>query len=311
MKLFQDYKNFPKTSGIYKITTLHNNEFYIGSALSLRKRMKDHINDLKGKRHFVNRLQRSFGKYGECDFTVEFLFISPNNFKLNSDKHRKLVVLEEVLINKLEAKYNTIKTPTTQINNPSTSKIVYQYAMNGEFIKEWCSSMEVQRILNIQPQNSLKDLNRSAGGFRWSNTKYTKLPKYKANQGNYCSKQISIYDLFGTLIKTFDSITECAKEIFPDIELKKSIQNIRKYSKDSRVLNGYRYALGNDLKLDNSINLKHRINFIVLQYDLKMNFINIYGTLQLAQKATNVKSIYDNLSGKTKQAGGFVWQKLQ
>ena len=41
-----------------------------------------------------------------------------------------------------------------------------------------------------------------------------------------------------------------------------------------------------------------------------MNFIKIYSTLQEAQKATNIKSIYDNLSGKTKQAGGFIWQKL-
>jgi len=304
------YKNFPKESGIYKITTLHNNKSYIGSALSLKKRLKDHRNYLKRNKHHANYLQNVYNNYGEDNFIVEFIFISNKNFKLNSNLHRKLIVLEEIYINKYNSEYNTIKTPTTQINNPATSIKVYQYTMNGEFIKEWESGMEVIRHLNIQPQNSLKGSNRSSGGFRWSNIKHDKLPKYKAKQGTYASKKISCYDLFGKKLQTFDSISDCARILFPNLEFNKIRQSIDKYSKDSRALYGYRFCLGEKEVLDNSINLTHRINFIILQYDKNMNFIKIWESISQAQKALNITSIYDNLSGKTKQSGGFIWKKL-
>lgn len=310
LNLFKDYKNFPKNSGIYKITTIHNNEIYIGSALSLKKRMKDHINDFRGNRHGSHYMQNVYNKHGEIDFIVEFLYISPNIYKLNSLKHRQLIVLEEVFINKLNANYNVIKTPTTQINNPSTSKIVYQYTMNGEFIREWDSSMEVKRILNIQPQNSLRGLNRSSGGFRWTNIKYDKLPLYKANQGSYGAKKISVYDIWGVKLKTFNSVTDCAKNIFPNEDLHNIRQSIEKYTKSTKVFKNYRFSFGDFNKIDNSINLTHKKDFIILQYDNSMNFIKIWSCISEAQKALNITSIYDNLSGKIKMSGGFIWKKL-
>lgn len=53
MLLFETKKSdFPKTSGIYKITCINNNKFYIGSAISLRKRLIEHRNLLlKNKCH--------------------------------------------------------------------------------------------------------------------------------------------------------------------------------------------------------------------------------------------------------------------
>ena len=41
-----------------------------------------------------------------------------------------------------------------------------------------------------------------------------------------------------------------------------------------------------------------------------MNFIKIWESISQAQEALNITSIYDNLSGKTKQSGGFIWKKL-
>jgi group I intron endonuclease len=312
MNLFKDYKSFSKNSGIYKITTLHNNKIYIGSSICLQKRQKDHINDLKRNKHYIKYLQRIFNKYGEDNFKIEFLFISQIKYQLNSKNHKKLIVLEEVLINKLKADYNTDKTPTKTLSFTTkiNSKIIYQYDINGNFIKEWSSASEVLRQLNIQPQNSLKGSNRSSGGFMWTFSKHDNLPKYTANQGSYGNQKITIHDIWGHKIKTFSCIKDCCLEIFPDKELSKIRQMISKYSKDGRVLHNYRFSYGDNNKLDNSINLKHRINFIVVQYDLKMNFIQIYPTLQEAQKLSGIKSIYDNLSGKTKQAGGFIWQKL-
>jgi group I intron endonuclease len=177
----EDYQHFPNKSGIYKITTLHNNLFYIGSALSLSKRMKDHRNDLKRNQCHVSRLQKIFNKYGEDDFIVSFLEIYDKRFELNSQEHKGLLKKEEELIQSLKPKYNTILTPTKQVNNPSTSKKIYQYDLEGKFIKEWNSGREVLRQLGIQVQNGLK--NASSGGFQWSYKKIENIGKYRRLSG--------------------------------------------------------------------------------------------------------------------------------
>ena len=308
--LFSDNK-FPTSAGIYKITTLHNSKFYIGSSIFLKKRMKEHKTDLRKGNHFVKYLQKVYNKYGENNFKVEFLYIAENSFELNSKNHKELLKLEEKHIALSMPEYNTILTPTTQINNPSTSKKVYQYTIEGEFVKEWVSSSEVKRKLNIQPQNSLKGLNRSAGGFRWTYKKQNWLPKYKANQGSSGAVKISCYNIWGKKLITFNSIKECCITVFPEKETGKIRQTIEKFSKKTKVYEGYRFCLGEKENIDNSINLTHKHNFIILQYDLKMNFIKIWSNITEAQKLLNITSIYDNLSGKTKQAGGFIWQKLK
>lgn len=179
--MFENYQCFPETSGIYKITTLHNNLFYIGSSLSLKKRMKDYRNLLKNGKCHVNRLQKVFNKYGEKNIKVEFLKVYTEKFELNSDDHKNLVREEEHFITQLKPKYNTILTPTSQLNNPSKAKKVFQYDLDGNFIREWPSGREVLRQLNIQIQNGIK--NSSSGGFQWSYKKYEKLKKYKRTSG--------------------------------------------------------------------------------------------------------------------------------
>lgn len=203
--LFGAYKNFPKTSGIYKITTKHNNLSYIGSALDLRKRMKDHRNDLKRKDCHIHYLQNVFNIHGENDLTVEFLKIHNKRFSLNSKEHKDLIKEEEDFISFHNPRYNTIKTPTSQKNNPCLAKKVYQYTMEGKFLKEWPSGREVLRELEIQVENGLRGESRSSGGFRWSYEKLEYLGEYKRMSGS--RKKIKVIGPDSEEI--FDSITDC------------------------------------------------------------------------------------------------------
>ena len=59
------YKHL-KVACIYKLTTPHNNLCYVGSTVNYAKRMKDHRNDLKKKRHASSYLQNVVSKYSEC-----------------------------------------------------------------------------------------------------------------------------------------------------------------------------------------------------------------------------------------------------
>src|ERR1035437_2049507 len=60
-------------SGIYKITSLDNNKFYIGSSKEIKIRWNRHLNDLKNKKHGNIHLQRAFNKYGIDSFKFEII----------------------------------------------------------------------------------------------------------------------------------------------------------------------------------------------------------------------------------------------
>ena len=64
------------------------------------------------------------------------------------------------------------KISKSLINNPKISKKVNQYDLNGRFIKQWESIMEVERQLDINNSNissccSNKKAYKSAGGYIW------------------------------------------------------------------------------------------------------------------------------------------------
>ena len=64
-------------SGIYKITNLVNDKFYIGSSKDLERRKKEHFNHLRKNKHCNSHLQRSWNKYGEENFKFEVCLFCP------------------------------------------------------------------------------------------------------------------------------------------------------------------------------------------------------------------------------------------
>lgn len=60
-------------SGIYKITNLIDDKFYIGSAVNLEKRFYMHRNQLNLEKHRNSKLQRAWAKYGEFNFEFSVL----------------------------------------------------------------------------------------------------------------------------------------------------------------------------------------------------------------------------------------------
>lgn len=61
--------------GVYKITNLVNNKFYIGSTVdSFKVRLRAHFNKLRINKHPNKHLQGSFNKYGEENFEISLLY---------------------------------------------------------------------------------------------------------------------------------------------------------------------------------------------------------------------------------------------
>lgn len=87
-------------SGIYKITNLINNDFYIGSAVKLSRRIYRHRHELKSGTHSNLILQRAVNKYGLNNFQVECLQFC---------NKEKLIELEQFHVDTLNPKYNIYK----------------------------------------------------------------------------------------------------------------------------------------------------------------------------------------------------------
>jgi group I intron endonuclease len=66
-------QQYPSSQGIYKITNIVNNKFYIGSSKKLNKRLIDHFSRLRNNSHKNKHLQDSFNKYGEVNFQINIL----------------------------------------------------------------------------------------------------------------------------------------------------------------------------------------------------------------------------------------------
>lgn len=85
---------------------------------------------------------------------------------------------------------------------------VYQYSLDGKFIKEYQSSEEVRKELNVYIDPCLRGITCSAGGFQWFyDYKGEFIDKIKSTNeklGERQSKQVYMYDKNGIIVKIFD-----------------------------------------------------------------------------------------------------------
>lgn len=63
----------PNTSGIYMITCTANGKIYIGSAVNLSARWRDHCRCLRSNKHDNRHLQNAWDKYGKTSFKFTVL----------------------------------------------------------------------------------------------------------------------------------------------------------------------------------------------------------------------------------------------
>lgn len=87
-------------TGIYKITSLIDDKFYIGSAENFPRRFRNHKYYLRLNKHHNNYLQNVFNKYGENNLNFEIIAKCPKEY---------LIKLEQWFIDNLKPEYNICK----------------------------------------------------------------------------------------------------------------------------------------------------------------------------------------------------------
>lgn len=218
-------KSLKEKSGIYCIINSINNKKYIGSSKDLQQRLTSHKTKLKSNKHNNKILQNSVNKYGLENFyysILEFCSIE------------ELLIREQYYINNSNCEYNIIKKV---LDKGVLGKTIYQYNLNGDFIKKYDYIIDACKENNIHRSTVLrylKGIYKKGGGFLWS-------LEYKDKLQPYIKVKRIVSKLFQKVLLInintneklyFNSLNECAlyMDLFPS-EISKAIKTKRKFQK--------------------------------------------------------------------------------
>lgn len=213
-------------SGIYKILNKINNHCYIGSAVNIKSRFATHKNHLKNNKHHSLYLQRAWNKYGEESF--EFIILKECN-------KENLLEAEQSYFDEINPEYNICKVAGSCLHvkfseesnrkkslnhsrkgkfgkDHNSSKKIYQYDLNGNFLKIWYGGAEIERVLGFSAPNIRLGIKRNLTpyGYFWSykylGKIYKEVPKRKNRDKT--KKPIQQFTLNGEFIKNWNSAKE-------------------------------------------------------------------------------------------------------
>ena len=203
----ESLKMITKNPGIYYLKI--NNLNYVGSSVSIKTRLLEHICKLKKNKHENPRMQNTFNKYGleKCFFSI----------LENADEISKELLLEKekMWIDLLGPVLNNKLDPTTQNNSNSQSKIVYQFSLGGKKIGVYPSTKEASRQTKIAASSIIQVCNRnlkSAGRYLWSYSEDAEI-SYDLERSKWKWVGVIMIDLDGK-ISRFKNIATAARSIF-------------------------------------------------------------------------------------------------
>lgn len=237
----------PKVSGIYSIVNILNGHRYIGSSMNIHQRLASHRSKLRTGKHNNTHLLNAYNKYGEDKFKVQILEIC-------SKVRDTLMFLEQKYLD-LKPEYNIspfanrpdrsgrkcteqnkqklrqrrlgkklseeTKKKISQAGMYKTTKKIYVYNLNGEYLAEFDGIRRAMEYLGINEngssiycaigKHSKNSKSRYAYGYLWSKVKYDRLNPYVDKTWNR-GKSVDQFTLDGIFVNRYTSATEAAKQ---------------------------------------------------------------------------------------------------
>jgi hypothetical protein len=184
---------------------------------------------------------------------------------------------------------------------------VFQYDLNGNFIKEWDRPEQASKELNVSHSgisSVCNGKNKTAGGFIWKrngNTDFSRNLEPKKTT----AKKIFQYDLKGKFIKEWDSVSAASKAL--SIEATSICYSC---SLKIKTAGGFIWKYPDDTDFSLNMLPDKTPAKKVFQYDLKGNFIKEWDSAEKASKSINrsLSNISSACTGRNKTAGGFIWK---
>jgi group I intron endonuclease len=198
-----------KEAGIYAIINNTNLNIYIGSSNNLRHRKNQHLSLLRNNNHFNKKLQNSWNKYGEENFSFEII---EKCYEKDLDEKESFWMIFYGSYKSCKG-YNLDKIKERKITSEETrEKISLNHAKHWKGKK--FSKSHVKRISENNPKF-------------WKDKKLSETHKEKLSDSH--KKKIIQLDQNGNLINEFFGIKEAAKKTgFSEIGIQQVLTEYRR-----------------------------------------------------------------------------------
>ena len=288
---------------IYKIINIINGKFYLGSSAYLQIRWNAHKSHLKNNKHHAKYLQRSWNKYGADNFD----FIILEKCDLNKET---LLKREQYYLDTLNPIFNNCKTAGSTLG----IKMPLEF---GEAI----TKRQTGRPSTLKGVKKSKDFGEKISSvtkgeknpfFGKTHTTESKgiIKEKRKNQIMKNNKKVIQYIINSGVIKTFNSITEAAKE-----NNLKTCSNISESCKGKKIIASSLWFYEDeftDNELQKRLNkYKNKIKKVIQIDPNNLVQIKIWSSAKEAALSLNTFESCIRRSCKTKlKAVGYLWSYL-
>lgn len=220
-------------SGIYQIENKVNSKVYTGSSNNIKRRWQKHKALLRHNKHQNSHLQAAWNKYGEDNFIFSIIELCSIDSLLDREQYfintRNPEYNQTLVAGKVEMTADRRRKLSYSITQAykdgrmqKTIKTIYQYDLEGNYIREYASLGEASNALNISISNLSCAANGKcniAGGYVWRFYKVDKLDVWFNRMGRpitkepYRKKTRNIVAYRGNEILKFSSTKEATKAL--------------------------------------------------------------------------------------------------
>ena len=306
----------PNLFCVYMHTNKVNSKRYIG--ITNQRPLYRWRTDGSGYKHQI--FGRAINKYGWENFDHELLAVDVSK-KEACELEQKYI--QEYQTTNPEYGYNVStggEAGAAGAYNNIQSKKIYQYDLNGNYIREWPSSMEVERQLGVYSANIFKCLTgdyHTTGGFQWSREKVNNIGIIDPSefQKEKHDKRIAIYKysmIDGSFIEKFDSMWDAAETINNSNESKLGIRNHIARCLNNEQFSTYGFRWFTEYKGNRVETIfKSCLCKPVFKYSLDGVFIQKYESFSEAGNDVKVSpsKIAMCCDGKRRSSAGYMWRR--
>lgn len=223
--------------GIYRIIN-PKGKIYIGQSINIKNRFNQY--KMMDKSCIGPKLLNSLIKYGYENHVIEIIEecnleeLDHKEF-IHKQKILENVSWEQVLFLQLKDKEGGKRSEQTKekikiSSMGKNSKNIFQFDLKGNFIKEWNSIVEAERIYGTGIKSNLIGKTLTAGGYIWSyNPILLHSPDKIKNKYLNLKKSILQIDLKDNIIKEWGCMLDIQKELgFPTSNISKTCSGKQK-----------------------------------------------------------------------------------
>lgn len=288
---------------VYLTTNIKNNKIYVG------------VHGTKDPNIFdgylgngINRFHPSTMYNSKVPFCLAVQKYGFDSFKRSTikvfDIEQEALDLEAEIVNEeFIAREDTYNIALGGGMPPLLNKVIYEYSLDGNFVKEWHSITEASNFYNCSGSSigNAITFKRMAQNSFWSDCKLDKLDitKYRI----YSPKvPVYIYSNDGIFYKAFESMSECVKY------LDDNLRHIQRAIKTGVSVRGY--YISDKLTTVFEKPKFERLTGLVHQYNLNGEYLQSFNSIKEAEQKLNCKLQGINESIRMEQQyKGFLWRR--